>query len=354
LEEKCGIVVRVLGRRKISEMENLKVLRQQPECSLYELASEPEVPVKRIIASTKETRAICNDPFIVGTKYTDFLKTACCKVLREVKNLGDFPLKEHQTTILHILRGGLNFGLREALFQAFGWQCHSSAFISAQRARKSDNFEDWHITENTYQKVNLTPSANIIFGDVVATGTSLEFALTQLLGIVEKEGVAVRSVLFFTIGGVRSEEILASIDKICRERFPNYHGSMVVYFEGRFGVALPETEIQIKITGTDLLRRDALLAPDFVESQYEHPCYPLERCTIYDAGSRAFWIPSYLDDVKDYWELNLVLAQEGLSFEKLLAERLPGLDPKRFGRVDLVALCRKQISKCEELSEKFF
>ncbi len=330
-------------------MDNLQLVTRVGDSVFHEITADPSFPVRRFVASTPETRAICNDPFLVGIEYTNALKKACSTSLKAISPTLPFPLVETHTTILHILRGGLNFGLREAFNEAFGWNRHFSAFISAQRARNSGNLEDWHITENSYRKVYLGPKANIVFGDVVATGTSLEFAINQLLEIVEKEGVSVNSVLFFTIGGIRSEEILLSVDKTCRKRFSDYLGSAVVYFEGRFGIAFPETRLRIKIPGTDLLRKEGLLAPEFIESQYQRPSFPLERCAIYDAGSRAFWLPEYLEDVWDYWEQNLWLAKEGTRFRELLKERAPDLDPDRFGDPDLKVVCSRQIARCEEL-----
>lgn len=119
----------------------------------------------------------------------------------------------------------------------------------------------------------------------------------------------------------------------------------MIFFEGNFAVAEEETPLQIKITGTDLIRRDSVLAPEFLESQYENPSYPLERCTIYDAGSRAFWLPEYMEDVKEYWQHTANLATDGLSFSELLNERCPELDSKRFSSIDLSELCKDQIKK---------
>jgi len=72
--------------------------------------------------------------------------------------------------------------------------------------------------------------------------------------------------------------------------------------EGCFDVPTPESRLTIRFTGTDLLRGgESVIAPDFLESQYENPAYPIERCTIYDAGSRAFWVREYAEDVRSYW-----------------------------------------------------
>jgi uracil phosphoribosyltransferase len=330
-------------------MDVLVPLRQSPECSFYEIKEQVDWPIRKYVVSTPESRAICNDPFLVGMDYTNRLRHASEKALKALTSLTGFALEETRTTVLHILRGGLNFGLREALSDAFGWNRHSSAFISAQRARQSEDPEDWHITEGYYQKVYLAPQAHIVFGDVVATGTSLEFALKSLLAIAEKQGVSVRSVIFLTIGGIRAEEILSAVNEICYEQFPGYAGSAVVYFEGRFGVAVPETPVSIKISGTDLLRRDGLLTPEFIESQYENPAFPLQRCTIYDAGSRAFWLPEYLEDLEDYWGKTLDLATGNMDFDALLRERAPDICGDRFQHPDLKTICRLELEKCEVL-----
>lgn len=329
-------------------MDELVSLRSDSDCNIYKIVGADSVSTQRLVASTPESRLIANDPFVVGVDYTTRLETACTRVLKALRPEEDLHIRERETAVLHILRGGLNFGLRQALHNAYAWNSHSSAFISAQRARRSEKSDEWYISENNYQKVYLGKRVSVIFGDVVATGTSLEFALNRLLEIILESGGSLTSVIFFTIGGIRSEEILLEIDRRCRSIWPDYMGSTVVYFEGCFAVADADSEISIKLTGTDLLRTKSLLAPEFITSQYNSPTYPLERCTIYDAGSRAFYIPEYMEDVVDYWQQTLELAKKGMSFEELLQERFPELDPLKFGKQDLEQLCLSQLKKAHE------
>lgn len=298
--------------------------------------------LEAFIVSTPESREICNNSLTVGVRYTTLLEAACAHALRALAAAKRWSFHEEKTVVLHLLRGGLNFGLRGALGTAFGWNRHASSFLSAQRVRSSTDPNEWFISESGYQKLHLPDSAEIIFGDVVATGTSLEYALEQLISLVQAEKKQVRSILFFTIGGARSEAILTKIDTECRRLFPSYKGAAVVYLEGRFAVAEDNTPIRIKYTGTDLLRRDSLLAPLFIKSQFENPAYPLERCTIYDAGSRAFWLPEYFADLLDYWQGTAKLAEAGVTFKELLQERFPELDSERFGEVSLAAVANKQ------------
>lgn len=296
----------------------MKAITQADNCSLYQLDNHESV--QRFIVSTPQTRSICNDPFVLGTEYTRTLQQAMTESVKALSGSLDWG-EEAQAMVLHILRGGLNFGLREALTDALNWNRHNAAYISSQRAK--DEKGDWHITENRYQKVYIPHNATMIFGDVVATGVSLEHALKKMIELAKEQKSSIGQIVFFTIGGDRAEQILASVDTQCREAFPEYRGSSVVYIEGVFGVANEESPLQIKLTGTDLLRKPAVMAPEFVESQNENIAYPLERCTIYDAGSRAFHVEEYLEDVVEYWEQVKALAQNGTTLAGYLKERYP-------------------------------
>ena len=85
------------------------------------------------------------------------------------------------------------------------------------------------------------------------------------------------------------------------------------------------------------------MAPEFIASQYEDPAYPLERCVIYDAGSRAFRVREYAEDVAGYWKQVLELAGRGMTFEDYLRERFPGLDAARFGEPGLRDIAVRRI-----------
>lgn len=322
----------------------LKEINRVTASVVYGIEDEKDTVVKRYILSTPETRAICNDPLVMGFEYTEKLKTACSTFLRLIKGPETIELYENRSVVFNILRGGLNFGLRGALAQAFGWNNHSSSFVTAQRARVTESPELWHITEDEYQKITFPERAQIILGDVVATGTSLKHGLDIMIKEAVKQGTELSSILFFTIGGQMSEQRLIEADKACRKHFPNYEGTHVCYIEGRFFVPTTETNVSIKITGTDLMRCNSLMAPEFIESNLESPSYPLERCTIYDAGSRAFQIEEYRDDVIEYWKGVLELSKT-MTFEELLSERFPEIGAKTFGSVSLEQVAKQQLEK---------
>ena len=324
--------------------DKLEPTRDSGSTRLYAIG-ERLGKLEAYVATSPGTRAICNDPRVFGLDYTRRLRAACADTLRAFPDL----FSEREAVVVNILRGGLNFGLREALGDAFGWNAHTTCFMSAQRARDDADPENWHITENSYRKVYFPPRASFVIGDVVATGTSLRYGLRELISAAHEQEIDVRNLVFFTFGGPKAQEILAELDATCRSIFPDYNRTILVYFEGRFTCPSVGTPLTIRLTGTDLVRWGSLMAPEFIESQYGDPAFPIERCTIYDAGSRAFWTREYLEDVIGYWRQNLQLAEHGMAYAQLLAERFPELDPARFGDVDLGALSRRQIENLEKL-----
>lgn len=326
----------------------LKELTRGPSGALYRIEDDVNTGVNRYVLTTPDSRGICNDPLVMGYEYTEKLEGACTTFLKQAREAKAVCLEEHRSVVFNILRGGLNFGLRGALAKAYGWNNHSSSFVTAQRARVTEGSEQWHITEDEYKKITFPQKAQIIIGDVVATGTSLRHGLEIMIQEAVKQGTELGSILFFTIGGPKSEERLIEADAACRKHFPGYEGTHVCYLEGRFFVPTVETPVSIKITGTDLLRCNSLLAPEFIESNFEAPSYPLERCTIYDAGSRAFQVREYLEDVIDYWT-KVEEKAASMSFAEMLEERFPELDAKRFGKASLKEIAQEQLIKLRSL-----
>jgi hypothetical protein len=309
-------------------MEHLKRLSRSPEVSFYEIVGGEPSPLRRYVVSTPESRAVCNRPELLGVGYTRALERAMTSVLARAPFR---PMIEAHTEsrvcVLTFLRGGLNFDLRNALHDACGLTTHSSAFMSSQRYMLDGR---WTVREDMYRKLRVPRGALILTGDVVATGVTVEHGLEVLLEQLEGIGSSLRGLVFFTIGCERLEQLLAGFDRKFRAAFPpgpdGYEGSAVVYLEGRFRLVASSDELRIGLPGTDLVRRGCLLAPEFEASQHESVAYPLERCTIYDAGSRAFEIPSYVEDVVSYWRQVAGLAAGGLTLAEALEERWPGGD----------------------------
>eukprot|EP01012_Entosiphon_sulcatum_P041641 TRINITY_DN55529_c0_g1_i1.p1 TRINITY_DN55529_c0_g1~~TRINITY_DN55529_c0_g1_i1.p1 ORF type:complete len:330 (+),score=49.73 TRINITY_DN55529_c0_g1_i1:29-1018(+) len=326
-------------------MAQLVQLSKTAECTIYSHSGA----VPHYVVSTPQTRKICNDPLTLGVRYTRSLSVACAATLRGLQAL-DIPelraLTEKHTAVAHVLRGGLNFGLREALADAFDWNSHSSVFLSAQRQTAEGG--DWVIQEHNYRKLSLDKDTFIVLGDVVATGTTLRHAFKAIGEAAKSSNVQITGLLVFTIGGPRAIEVIANAAEDYKQLFPHFGGASLVYFEGIFSMASAAQPLRLAIPDTDLVRTNTpLLAAEFIESQYEAPSYPLERCTIYDAGSRAFAVHEYIEDIVDYWKKVLELAESGVTFSDYLAEHCPSVNAERFGAVSLVAVARAQLEKLQ-------
>ena len=305
-------------------MSLLEPLDTIDACELHRLAGQRPGIRDRLVVSTPETRAICNQPEIVGVDYTNRLRTAVTRTLRGLQRTGllpDVPGEQH--AVLHILRGGLNFGIREALHEALGFDRARAAFLSSQRFEEGGA---WQVREDTYRKLNVPDGAVLHCGDVVATGVTLRHGFETLLDHLEATGTGLRGIVFYTIGGEQTEALLEELAPRLQALDVSYEGATVVYFEARFRLADEDTPMRVALPGTDLLRTEALLAPAFAASQWDAVTHPLERCSIYDAGSRAFDVPAYLEDVREYWRQVAGFAASGWTLAEALAERWPAWD----------------------------
>lgn len=301
-----------------------RIPTHKTEVQLYKLHGSKETFLTRYIVSTPETRAICNQPEIFGMEFTEKLHAAVEKtlgVLPEAELFKQWP--DYETNIISILRGGLNFRIREALATAYGYNKHSTTYLISQR-QKDPTTNVWHVEVQTYKKITIPKVVSFFLGDVIGTGKSLREALKELTGIMDAVNVrSVRKFVVLTFGCVNAETVLAEYDALLRQKFPDYQGVVLVYFEGKFTLATNETGIRLTDSGSDFLRRDCLLAPEFALSQYDQLYYPLERCTIYDAGNRAFDILRYKSEVQEYWAKMLQEANNGYTLWDALQERFP-------------------------------
>jgi len=301
-------------------------LRPSEQAAWYEIRGDHQGEVARYVLSTAGTRAICNKPELLGVRFNQRLHEAMTQGLRSAPFrplIEQHP--EERICVVNFLRGGLNFELRRALNSAYGFNRHSSAFMSSQRYREDGR---WGVKEDMYRKLEIPSDALLIMGDVVATGVTMENGLNVILDHLLQLGSSVRALVFFTIGCHKAEKVLDDVHERMSASFPGYEGTYLVYLEAKFHLVDSRTPLRIGIPGTDLVRHGALLAPPFALSQYEAPAHALERCAIYDAGSRAFDIPSYLSDVREYWEEVRQLADEGWSLGQALRERWPGIEER--------------------------
>ncbi len=303
-------------------MQHLETVTRSKEASWYHLSGSWQGDVERWIASTPETVAICNDPVVAGIDYTTKMRRA---MVSAISSAPFRPFLESvpsaRLCIMNFLRGGLNFDLRGALYDSLGSEYHATCFMSSQRKRKDGR---WTVKEDMYRKMKIPRGAILLVGDVVATGVTVENGLRVIEQYLVERQTPIRGIVFFTIGCHKLEKILQEFHGRFKKHFPDdYQETHAVYLEGKFRLVDSATRLMIAIQGTDLIKIDSLLAPEFEASQYDNIFAPLERCTIYDAGSRAFDVGEYFNDVVQYWEQVRVLSRRGYTLREALKERWP-------------------------------
>jgi hypothetical protein len=301
-------------------MQFLETMSRSESASWYRLCGNWQGEVNRWIASTPETIAICNDPEIAGVDYTNKMRTAM------VSTLASSPFRpflesvpSSRLCIMNFLRGGLNFDLRGALYDALGSSYHATCFMSSQRKRKDGR---WTVKEDMYRKMKIPQGAILLVGDVVATGVTVENGFRVIEQYLVERKTPIRGIVFYTIGCHKLEKILEGVHARFKAHFPDdYQETHAIYLEGKFRLVDSATRLMIAIQGTDLVKFNSMLSPEYEASQFDNLFAPLERCTIYDAGSRAFDVTEYFNDVFQYWEQVQVLARRGYTLKEALKER---------------------------------
>ncbi|HLD29673.1 MAG TPA: hypothetical protein VJC03_04980 [bacterium] len=301
----------------MKKQESLWALKRSKEISIYRI--QPVMPgFSRYVVSTPESARLLNHPEIYGFEYIHILREGMKRILGDSIFRKIFSvLDDSQTTVLHFLRGGLNFGLLDLLYRVYGFTRHSASFMTSQRYKTRAH---WKIKMDQYRKFVLHPRMNIFSGDVVATGTTLENGLAIIHRLLKKNHYCLANFIFFTVGGKETEAILLRYFKKYRELYKGVR-FFLIYLEGQFHLVEKKNEFRICIPETDLVRKGALLTPEFEKSAYASLYPALERCVVYDVGARAFHYQEHLEDVTGYWKS---VSKLPLTVEEALLERWPG------------------------------
>jgi len=303
-------------------MQYLERISIDETASWYRLGGDyDEAGLRRWVVSTPQTRDICNRPEILGVDFSRSLQGGIRAALETAPFRGDLEtLPRDRLCIMNFLRGGLNFGLRGALKDALGSNRHVTCFMSSQRYRQDGR---WHVKEDMYRKMDMPQGAVLLVGDVVATGVTVSNGFEVIAEHLNKHELLPSGIVFFTIGCHKAEKALQTFHERFSQGRSDYLGTHVIYLEGKFSLVDSQTPLHIALPGTDLVKLDALLSPEYELTLYDSVPYVLERCAVYDAGSRAFDVPEYLEDVLHYWEQVRRLAKRGFTLREAMRERWP-------------------------------
>jgi len=267
---------------------------------------------KRYVVSTRDTRDLMNYPEIINCDFTNLMQNGVTNALKGINILeGLSTINSKSVNVYHILRGGLNFKVSDALRKAFGYKWHSSSYLSSQRVLKEGKFE---ISEDYYRKFIIPDNATVYTADIVASGVSLNHGIEYVNNYLKSKNFKLKNIIFITIGCIEAEKVLLKWHMIFKESFPAYEKTILVYLEGRFALATKNTPLHHFLPDTDLLKNyklGALLTPEFEHTQFDRVIIGLEGCTIYDGGKKGFEPVNHIRDVLDFWEKQLETAESG-------------------------------------------
>ncbi len=267
--------------------------------------------LERYVVSTRDTRDLMNHPEIINCDFTNLMRNGITNALKGLNILEKLSRIDSRTVnVCHILRGGLNFQVRDALRKAFGYKWHSSSYISSQRVLKEGKFK---ISEDTYRKFLIPDQATIYTADIVASGISLDNGINFIAKYLQSQKLRLRNFIFITIGCSEAEKVMSKWHQLFKSRFPEYEKSILIYLEGRFALATHDTPLANFIADTDLLKSyklGALLSPEFEYTQFDRMIIGLEACAIYDGGKKGFEPINHIKDVLEFWEKQCRLAEK--------------------------------------------
>jgi hypothetical protein len=289
------------------------------------IGGAPESRLRRYVVSTRDTRNLMNYPEIINIDFTKSMSNGITNALKALNVLEHLSVIDSRTVnVYHILRGGLNFQLRRALNNAFGYKWHSSSYVTSQRVLSEGHFAS---SDNSYRKFLIPDDATLYSADIVASGVSLDNGIEYVMTFLDSQKYSLRNMVFITIGCVEAERVLEKWDRVFRARFPEYDRTILIYLEGRFALATDKTPLRNCVAETDLLkshRLGALLSPEFERSQFEKMTIGLEGCVIYDGGKKGFEPINHIREVLHFWERQLAAAEEeNLSLWEEYNARLP-------------------------------
>jgi hypothetical protein len=158
------------------------------------------------------------------------------------------------------------------------------------------------VIEDEYRKWNLHDKSMICLGDIIATGTTMIRVLNDIGAAMKAEGKRARWLLLVVIGTFQSlQPVCRAINQLAAA--VDLEGATLIFLEQIFNLFdgsdpfLAETHM----AQTDFLRNSFPRALAFEEESLRRPLCYLERCAIYDGGSRAFEPQIYIDQLKLYW-----------------------------------------------------
>ncbi|TXS73707.1 phosphoribosyltransferase [Streptomyces sp. me109] len=243
-------------------------------------------------------------PEIVGSAYQATLRRA---VQMGLESLCEFKpdvrtsLFDTSADILYLLRGGLNFGTHIAVEELTG-RASRVHFLSVSRDLSG---AEVRIVDDAYRRIDgISAGDNLVIADIAATGSTINRAVDIIVeqweAPPERAASTPWQVVFVVIATAESlPMIAAAVDRLRAARAVR---ASIVLLEGLFRLHDPGAVDGCGGIGTDFVRRNGIMAPEYLAACLQTPSSLFEGCVIYDGGQRGFSPTEHFAGVAKYWD----------------------------------------------------
>ena len=291
---------------------NLRKAGSEKDSEIYRLVCDGLVNSYYVVSGTG-TRSLMKSPDVVGYDSYLAMVPSTLAALEYLKSEGF----RGSTSILTILRGGLNYPLEECCHKA-GIQVTDMSFLSCER-----RIEDGVITglDIKYDKLDVAADCTLMIGDIIASGITLRLCLQQVVDRFRLNGGSIRRIVFFTIGGTKAISLMEDFTTSIRTAWPEFEGFTCFFYEGIFTVYEDNGVTGVNIPDIDFGWKGGVISPEFRSFILDDPDALFEKCIIYDGGARRYGIPEHCAEVLEYWNA-LESVADRTDFEKFVAEKI--------------------------------
>lgn len=277
------------------------------QTTLYSLNTE-----RTYMISHPDSRKLLCEPEIVGYQIPELLLSPIARALVYFSHKGDVE----NVNVVNILRGGLNFPI-EAACSKNDIKVKGVSFLTSERF-----FLEKKVAriESKYRKIHSINNATIIIGDIIASGDTLKNTIQYIeesYVLAEKE---LKNIIIFTIGTVNALKAIKKLNRILKDRWCKFEGISVVFIESIF-TTYPNIGITgLNLPGVDFSLNGGFLAPEYRNSLMDDYHIILEKCVIYDGGTRRFEQSDHISCILNYWK-NLIVKANHIEIRDFLEEK---------------------------------
>lgn len=266
----------------------MKQLLSSGGSSLYECWSAG--PSRVLVCSTRPSRRLLTDPVVCGSAYRKLVRGSVAEALRTLAVSGTHGLGD-RIAALDVLRGGLSFGVADAVGEVFGID-PTVSFIGTERVSGRP-------IELTYPRWELGDADTLVIGDIIGTGSTLVTVLSEALLLASRQRHPLRSIVVFTIGSRLGAERLAGL--VSGWEPAERPTLTVVALEALFELPAAASTAPFTRFPFDLVRAPGNTAPEFERHRLQAVGSLFERCAIYDGGVRAFTPAEHVQSRDAWW-----------------------------------------------------